>query len=100
MIFPVFSIPLQPSQELLRNIQPVFLQFQLIRTYSSRGNILTSFLVNNLKFSQFQIYDRNLMRRNMIYFFYWGNQYPKKYFLRNLHESMKVIVIWNSKNGT
>ncbi|XP_044747084.1 ionotropic receptor 40a isoform X2 [Coccinella septempunctata] len=47
-----------------------------------------------------EIYDRNTMRRNMIYFFYWGTQYPKKFFLRNLHESMKAIVIWNSKNGT
>ncbi|KAK9877493.1 hypothetical protein WA026_018604 [Henosepilachna vigintioctopunctata] len=47
-----------------------------------------------------EIYDRNLIRRNMIYIFYWGKLYPKKYFLRNLHESMKIIIILNPRNNT
>ncbi|KAJ8928413.1 hypothetical protein NQ314_019002, partial [Rhamnusium bicolor] len=47
-----------------------------------------------------EIYDRNYIRRNLIYIFHWGKVPFKRYFLRNIHYAMKIYAITNPRNDT
>lgn len=44
-----------------------------------------------------EIYDRNYIRRNLIYIFYWGSKPVNRHFMKNVHDAMKVFVITNPR---
>ncbi|KAI2474292.1 Ionotropic receptor 40a, partial [Diabrotica virgifera virgifera] len=46
------------------------------------------------------IYERNLIRRNTIFIFYWGKPPFTRYFTRNIPYSIKAYAITNPRNNT
>ncbi|XP_050500122.1 ionotropic receptor 40a isoform X2 [Diabrotica virgifera virgifera] len=47
-----------------------------------------------------EIYERNLIRRNTIFIFYWGKPPFTRYFTRNIPYSIKAYAITNPRNNT
>nr|QBB73021.1 ionotropic receptor [Protaetia brevitarsis] len=45
-----------------------------------------------------EITENSFIRRNIYYIFYWGRNDIQRYFLRNMQEAMKVILITNPRN--
>ncbi|KAI4455846.1 ionotropic receptor 20a-related [Holotrichia oblita] len=47
-----------------------------------------------------EIAESSFIRRNIYYIFYWGKVTLQRYFLRNIHEAMKIVLITNPRPDT
>lgn len=59
---------------------------------------LTSILL--LRFCVLKVYERNMIRINIDYVFYWGKQMFTLEFLQNIHYTMRIYAITNPRNDT
>lgn len=47
----------------------------------------------------FKLYERNLIRRNLLYIFYFGQEVPSEKFFKIISEAMRVAIVTYSKVG-
>nr|XP_022911121.1 ionotropic receptor 40a-like [Onthophagus taurus] len=84
----------------VRNLDQYFNYLSII--YKNHMKLYNLFFVNK-KLAEhilIEIRETNCIRRNLIYIFYWGNEDFQRYFLRNIHEAMKVVLITNPRLNT
>ncbi|KAJ8912544.1 hypothetical protein NQ315_006615 [Exocentrus adspersus] len=91
------------TTDMLEKISPFFQYFDFLN-YQTEYHLeaYSVFFAHHRLYERIliEIYDRNYIRRNLVYIFNWGKTPFRRYFVRNIEYAMKVYAITNPRNDT